>query len=69
MVHSEKHTGESWPERTAAGGGPACEYCGEAIYSLRHTLRVSANGRLIHEDCWLDYSADNISLFTSRIDE
>jgi len=69
MVQSEKQIVSQWPEGSLAGGGPVCEYCGEAIYSPRHTLRVSANGRLIHEDCWLDYSADNISLFTSRIDE
>lgn len=45
-----------------------CAQCGYRFESGDEALRVNETGDVIHVDCWMDYTDDNIDEFTQKIE-
>ncbi len=45
-----------------------CAWCGYRFERGDEALRVKDTGDIIHKDCWMEYSDDNVQELTSEIE-
>lgn len=72
-MNDEKETGfcdETYDERLFEdnySGCTVCAQCGYRFAKYDDAIRVNCTGDVIHKDCWMEYSDDNIDQLSSAV--